>query len=203
MNRNILIFVTGILLGLLLVLGSAWFVLNRNYTYQGVLIDPPAPAADFTLTDQSGSPFQLSGQKGKAVMIFFGYTHCADVCPITLAQYTNIKRMLGDKAKDVSFVFITVDPERDNAQVMQEYLSKFDSSFIGLTGDQAVLESVWKAYGVYQAQQGHAIDMDYLVDHSARIYVIDPQGNWRINFPYGMDNEKITQDLLHLLSTQS
>ena len=165
---------TGVVLGLALTLVTGWYILEQNYRYHGAVIDPPAQAADFTLTDQNGHPFRLSDQKGKSVLIFFGYTHCPDVCPITLAEFKQIKAMLGDKAGQVRFVFITVDPERDTAETINAFLQNFDPDFVGLTGDRSTLEQVWKAYGVYQEQQEAGSAAGYLVDHSTPTYLIDP-----------------------------
>jgi len=160
------------------------------------------PGSDFTLTDQNGNLFRLSDQKGKILLIFFGYTHCPDVCPITLAEFKQIKAMLGDKADQVRFVFVTVDPERDTPETINTFLQNFDPTFIGLTSDRATLEPVWKAYGVYQEQQDAGSAAGYLVDHSTPTYLIDPQGLWHINYPYGMEAEKIAQDLQHMMKEQ-
>jgi protein SCO1/2 len=190
---------SGVVIGLALTLAAGWFFLNQNYRYQGVVIEPPAQAADFTLTDQNGDPFRLSDQQGQLVLVFFGYTHCPDVCPITLSEFKKIKAMLGKKADQVRFVYITVDPERDSAERINTFLQNFDPTFIGLTGDRATLEPVWKAYGVYQQKQDTGSAAGYLVDHSTRMYLIDSQGRWRINYPYGMEPAKIVQDLQHLM----
>lgn len=99
-------------MGIALSLGGAWWFLEKNYSYQGVVIDPPAPAPEISLTDQNGNPFLLSQEEGKVALIFFGYTNCPDICPITLAQFKKIKSMLGSKAGQVEFIFITVDPQR-------------------------------------------------------------------------------------------
>ena len=188
----------GVFLGLAAVF-LGWKVLASPYTYQGSLIDPPVPAADFQLPDQNGNLFRLSEQKGEVVLIFFGYTHCPDVCPITMSVYRQVKNQLGDKAKDVRFVFITVDPERDTAEVLKQYMANFDPTFIGLTTDRSELEPVWKSYGVYQEQVDSASAGGYSVDHSATMYAIDTRGNWRLTYPFGIENSKITEDVLHLL----
>jgi protein SCO1/2 len=188
----------GVVFGLALVL-VAWFVQDQSYTYQGVLIDPPATAADFELVDQHGQPFRLSEQRGSVVLIFFGYTNCPDVCPVTLSEYKRIKENLGEQAGRVRFVFITVDPERDTRERMQFYLENFDPDFIGLSGERQDLEPVWQAYGVYQERKDVGSAAGYLVDHTARTYLIDAQGNWRLNYPFGMETEKISADIRHLL----
>ncbi|OGO27480.1 MAG: hypothetical protein A2Z16_17220 [Chloroflexi bacterium RBG_16_54_18] len=188
----------GILLGMLLTVG-AWFVSEARYAYNGVLIDPPARAEDFELTDQSNQAFRLSEQKGKVVLIFFGYTNCPDVCPITLNEFKDIKELLGEKASQVEFVMVTVDPDRDTADRLRRFLEQIDPEFSGLTGNLSVLESVWKSFGVFRERQEVEGSLEYLVDHTARIYVIDTNGDWRLNYPFGMEASKIVQDLLHLL----
>ena len=188
----------GVVLGLVLVL-VAWQIDERNYSYQGSLIEPPVHAADFSLRDQAGNTFRLSDQKGRVVLIFFGYTHCPDVCPVTLSEYKQIKQNLGDKAEQVSFLFVTVDPERDTMEQIQAYLPNYDPDFIGLTGTRDELEPVWSAYGVYQAKREAASAGGYLVDHTARIYLVDPMGNWKLTYPFGTEVGNIVNDIQHVL----
>jgi protein SCO1 len=197
MNRKFLYIAIGVLVGLAITLG-AWKLLAGSYTYQGSLIDPPVPAADFTLTDQQGQPFQLSDQKGKVVLVFFGFTNCTDVCPITMAQFKQVKIDLGDLAKDVRFVFITVDPHRDNVEALRTYIGKFDPSFVGLTGDPANLAKVWKDYGVYVNQNATDSQDNYIDEHTARIYAIDTKGNWRLTYLYGTETDSLVEDISHL-----
>ncbi|MEK6574172.1 MAG: SCO family protein, partial [Chloroflexota bacterium] len=123
----------------------------RPYTFHGSLIDPPVPAVDFTLTDQTGQPFRLSEQAGNVVLLFFGYTSCPDVCPATLTQFKRIRTEMGKEADRVRFVLVTVDPQRDTAERLRQYLTGFDSSFVGLTGTWLDLDQVYRSYGVYQA----------------------------------------------------
>lgn len=191
--------VAGVIVGVALSLGGALWYMDQNYAFHGVLIDPPAPAPDFTLTDQFGNPYVLRAQQGKVVLIFFGYTYCPDVCPITLSEYKKIKAQLGKQAEHVQFVYITVDPERDTSERMRIYLENFDPSFVGLTGESQDLEKVWNDYGVYQQRQDSGSAAGYLIDHSARIYAIDKEGRWRLNYPFGMEPERIAQDVLHLI----
>jgi len=178
---------------------TAWKLLERPHTYRGSLIDPPVKAADFSLQDQHGQRFKLSEQAGKISLIFFGYTHCPDVCPITLARFTQIKESLAEHARGVNFVMVTTDPEKDSAAVMMNFLSRFDPQFIGLTGSRAELVPVWEKYGVYQAREADGHADDYLVAHTSRVYLIDQEGNWRLTYPYEMDAEAIVNDLSFLL----
>jgi protein SCO1/2 len=198
MKMNYRLLGIGIVLGLAMML-VGWRVLAQPYKYQGSLIDPPAPAADFQLTTQHGEVFRLSEQRGKIVLIFFGYTHCPDVCPVSLSEFKQIKNQLGDLADQVEFVFITVDPERDTAEYLGQYLANFDPTFIGLSGTPEQLEPVYKSYGVYHQKVETGSAAGYLVDHTARMYIIDAQGNWRLTYPFGMEVEKQVEDLVHLL----
>jgi protein SCO1/2 len=188
----------GIVAGLALT-AAVWVLFPRAYTYQGSLIDPPVPAASINLGDQNGHPFRLDDQRGRIVLIFFGYTHCPDVCPATLSEYRQIKKLLGGSASQVRFMFITVDPQRDTQAYLKEYLGYFDPDLIGLTGSEAELEQVWKAYGVFRNVHPADASGNYLVDHSARTYLIDLDGNWRLTYPFGTQAEKVVADINHLL----
>ena len=188
----------GVVIGLLLVF-IIWQVAAQRYTFQGSLIEPPVPAQDFELTDQQGNTYRLSDQKGKVVLIFFGYTHCPDVCPVTLSEFKQIKAQLRDDAENVEFVFITVDPDRDTSEKLASYLVNFDPDFVGLTGETSDLVDVWGNYGVYQEKQESSSAAGYLVDHTARVYAIDINGNWRLTYPFGMEPEKMLQDVRHLI----
>jgi protein SCO1 len=203
MKTKLSFVIIGILIGLALVI-TGWQFSQRNYRYHGSLINPPVVAADFSLVDQNGSPFRLSEQRGKIVLLFFGYTHCPDVCPVTLSQFRQVKGQLGNKAEEVRFVLITVDPERDTVEQLRRYVPNFDPDFIGLTGSRSDLEKVWKSYGVYAEEQPHGdsghSDDAYLVDHTARVYLVDQQGNWRLTYPFGMEASQMTDDLEHLLN---
>ena len=198
--RSLLIFGIPLMLGMVAVflfLGS-----RRPYTFQGSLIDPPVEAPYFELADVNGQIVQLSDMDGQVVIMFFGYTSCPDVCPVTLSDFLRIRSQLGSQAENVSFVFVTVDPERDTPERMKKYLSNFDPEITGLTGNRAQLESVWSSYGVYEAKVEGGSEDNYLVDHSSRIYVIDAEGNLRLTYLFGTDNQVIAEDLRHLMSRQ-
>lgn len=169
--------------------------------FAGRVFDPPRPAPDFTLTDQYGSAFRLGEHAGDVVVLFFGYTTCPDVCPTTLAQYRLIKEMLGDDADRVRFVFVTVDPERDKQERLNQYVSIFDPEFVGLTGDVDELQAVWRAYGIY-VERVEAPDspVGYWVNHSAGSYVIDPKGDLRLVHSYNTPREDVVKDLQTLLA---
>jgi protein SCO1/2 len=173
----------------------------QTYKFHGSAIDPPIAASNFTLTDQNSRPFQLSDQRGKIVVMFFGYTNCPDICPTTLVQFKQARAQLGSQADRVRFVFVTVDPDRDSVDKMKTYLGAIDPGIVGLTGSQAELESVWKAYGVYrQKEPGQSAD-DYadLIEHSGRVYLIDAQGNLHLTYPFGLTADDVAQDIKYLL----
>jgi protein SCO1/2 len=195
MSRNLILAGVGALVGLALI---AALVLARPYSYRGSLIDPPVPAADFTLTDGEGA-FSLSDQRGKLVLLFFGYTTCPDVCPATLGEMKQVRARLGDQAEDVRFVFITVDPQRDTPERISRYAAAFDPTFFGLTGSEAELEPVWEGYFVYRKITPQGSAAGYLVDHSARIYLIDPSGNLLLTYSFGTPVDDILQDVRHVL----
>lgn len=194
------------MLGLVAVIVG--FTFTGPYTFRGSLIDPPVPAADFTLTDSQGSDFTLSNQSGSLVLIFFGYTTCPDVCPATLGEMKQIRERLladsrlADKADSVRYVFITVDPQRDTAERMGKYLATFDPTFIGLTGSEAQLNPVWKSYGVYRAISETESAAGYLVDHTARVYLVDQDGNLRLTYAFGTPVDDILQDVRYLLKSE-
>ena len=198
MKLTLVLFTLGLVVGLLLTAVGYQFI-SKDYSYQGSLIDPPVPAADFELTNQYNEKFRLSDHQGKLSLIFFGYTNCPDVCPVTLSEFKKIKMHFNQREEEINFIFITVDPERDTSNRLKVYLQNFDPKFIGLTGERDLLESVWESYGVYEARQDLGSAAGYLVDHSARVYAIDKNGNWRLTYPFGMDTEKLIQDIEHLL----
>jgi protein SCO1/2 len=171
------------------------------YIYQGSLIDPPMSATDFSLQDPDGQGFTLSEQRGKVVLIFFGYTSCPDVCPTTLADFKQIRERLGYAASNVEFIFVTVDPERDTAERIGQYVTTFHPKFIGLTGSQAELDAVYAGFGVFVEKEDTGSSAGYLVSHTSRVYVIDQDGNLSLTFPFGMEAEAMANDIAHLVKS--
>lgn len=160
----------------------------------------PMPAANFTLPDQQGRTFRLSDQRGKVVLLFFGYITCPDVCPTTLAEWRQVHARLGEDAERVRFVYITVDPERDTPTRLQDYLSRFNTDFIGLTGTSGELEPVYEAYGIYHKKvevKGSALG--YLVEHSASVRVVDPRGLQRTPISFGTTPDDVVANIRQLL----
>ncbi len=172
-----------------------------DYAFQGGEIPPPNPAPALALTDQHGQPFDLTSQRGRAVLLFFGYTNCPDVCPTTLSDFLTVRDALGERADDVAFVLVTVDPARDTPERLTQYLDFFDPGFIGLTGTDEQITQAKQGYGVYSRIQDSTSSLGYLVDHTSALFVIDPDGNYRLTYPYGTDPAIVTEDVSHLLDT--
>jgi protein SCO1/2 len=169
-------------------------------TFRGLVLDTPQPVPDFTLTDQYGRNFRLSDQRGRVVLLFFGYTHCPDVCPATLGTWNRVYDELGQDAAEVRFVFVTVDPERDTPQRLQEHLSHFRDGLIGLTGPPEELEALYASFGVfYEKDTTSETAAGYLVSHTASIFVVDQQGEWRMRYTFGTPVEDIVHDVKALL----
>jgi len=155
---------------------------------------PVAPEIDLTLSD--GANFQLSELRGEVVLLFFGYTSCPDVCPTTLAELKLALTRLPEKdAARVRVVFVTVDPLRDTPARVQEYLDHFNTAFIGLGGSQTALEKVWQSYGIYSEIVPGASAAGSTVSHTARVTLIDQQGNMRVSFGYDTPVDDIVHDL--------
>ncbi len=200
MDRKTLNIVAFSLLLIGLVFGTV-FLLSKPDQPRGTTYGEPfPPATDFTLTRENGDVFRLNAQQGNLVLIFFGYTSCPDVCPTTLAELNlALEELKPEYAAQVKVVFVTVDPERDTPERTQEYVDNFNPNFIGLSGTESELIPVWKGYGIFRAIVDGASAAGYLVDHTARVTLIDRNGNLRISFPYDAPVEDIVHDLKLML----
>jgi protein SCO1/2 len=155
---------------------------------------------DFKLTDHNGRVRSLADFRGRVVALFFGYTHCPDVCPTTLSDFAAALRQLGPQARQVQVIFVTLDPQRDTPALLKQFVPAFDPSFLGMYTDPGTLERLAKEYKVvYQKTSVKAAD-DYLIDHSAGTYVYDQKGNLRLLVPYGSKPDAIAHDLKALLA---
>lgn len=152
-----------------------------------------------SLTDHTGQPRTMTDFKGKVVVLFFGYTHCPDVCPTTMTDLKKTMRLLGDQANDVQVLFVTVDPERDTQEVLAQFVPGFDQRFIGLRGSVAEVTANLSEYKVYAAKVSEPGKSGYTMDHSAGLYVFDKTGAPRIYLGYGEKPENIAHDLKLLL----
>jgi len=169
--------------------------------FQATDITGAAFARDFKLTDHNGQVRNLASFKGKVVAIFFGYTHCPDVCPTTLSDFATALQQLGPQAAQVQVLFVTLDPQRDTPELLKQFVPAFNPGFLGMSTDAESLKALAKEYKVvYQKTSVKGAD-DYLIDHSAGTYVYDPQGRLRLLVPYGSSPDAIAQDLKILLAS--
>jgi protein SCO1/2 len=163
------------------------------------VFDPPRQAPDFSLRGSDGNELKLSRYRGKVVLLGFGFTSCASVCPITLSTLAKAQKKLGPGGRDLQVVYVTVDPERDSPEKMRSYLSAFDASFIGATGTAEQLGNVRQAYGVTATKVKGTGPADYSVDHSSFVYLIDRAGSLRALMPYGHSADDFAHDVAILL----
>ena len=170
------------------------FVSGCSPSFKGTVVKPVVAAADFNMNDQNGNTFQLSDQRGKIVLVFFGFLNCTDECPLTMANLAQAVRILGDQAKDVQVVLVSTDPVRDSYQAMKAYVDRFNPSFVGITGSKDDLQKIWNDYGVVVLDGGET--------HSSYTYVIDQNGDLRLTFTPETAPDDIAADLSTLLSTQ-
>jgi len=161
------------------------------------VFSPPRQAPDFSLTGSDGAELKLSRYRGKVVVLAFGFTSCADVCPVTLGTLAQARKKLAAAGSEVQVVYVTVDPERDDAERMRTYLAAFDPTFIGGTGTAERLEAVRKEYGILASR--NATDTSYSVAHSSYTYLIDREGRLRALMPYGHPADDYVHDLEILL----
>ncbi len=173
-SRILLIF-GAFLSGLVLFFGAIVFITGRLPSSVGSAA--AAVGGPFHLEDQSGKVVTERDMKGKPFLVFFGFTHCPDICPTTLFDMSQVLKQLGPDADRTGALFITVDPERDTPAVMKDYLSNFDPHLRGLTGDQASINQAIKEYRVY-AKKVPLKDGDYTMDHTAVVYLMDKSGNF-------------------------
>ncbi len=203
MNKKTLLVAMGsfLLIGIVAV-GTILF--EKPASFRGTAYGEPYPAApEVELTRGDGSNFRLSETRGKIVLLFFGYTSCPDICPTTLAELNQtLEQLNGDDAKQVQVLFVTVDPERDTPARMQEYVDHFNPNFIGLSGTETELEKVWGDYGVYREVVEGTTALGYLVNHTARVTLIDRNGNLRVSFGVDIPVDDIVHDLKLVLKAK-
>ncbi len=154
---------------------------------------------DFSLVDHNGKARTLADFRGKAVVIFFGYALCPDVCPTTLSALAEAMRRLGPDAAKVQVLFVTIDPERDTAEILSHYVTAFDPSFLGLAGDAEATARTAKEFKVIYQKQPGSTPGSYTMDHSAGTFIFDPEGRLRLYAGHGKDADVFVHDLRLLL----
>ena len=164
--------------------------------FQGTDITGVDWGKDLQLTDHNGKRRSLADFHGKVVVLFFGYTHCPDVCPTELQVMAEALKQLGPRGESITPVFISIDPERDTPEILKSYVENFDPRLVGLTGTPDETAAVAKAYRAYYAKAGKTESPDYLMDHSSIIYLMDRQGRFLKHFTYTTDAKALAEGLL-------
>ncbi|HKE95721.1 MAG TPA: SCO family protein [Povalibacter sp.] len=189
--------VRGPALAVLLLVSMCAMATSDAPALKAGIFDPPRQAPDFTLQGSNATPLRLSSYQGKLVILGFGFTSCANVCPTTLAVLAAARKKLGPAAADVQVVYVTVDPERDDAARMKKYLAAFDPTFVGGTGTAEQLAAVRKNYGIQAEKKVYGNDYSYA--HSSYTYLIDRKGTLRALMPFGHSPDDYVHDLQLLL----
>ena len=166
---------------------------------KGMAVDPPRDMPSFTFTRANGSTFSTAPEAGRPMVLFFGYTHCPDVCPTTLADWKRVRAILGDDAKRVRFVFVSIDPDRDTPAVAERYAHLYDASFEGLSGDAITTSRMMEAFGVAAAREPGTNATGYLLSHSSQVFLVDSHGKLVALYPFGTGWNALAADLERLL----
>jgi protein SCO1/2 len=182
-----------------LTLGAMLAACQARYEFAGTELTAPRPAPGIALESSDG-PVSLADFKGKFTYIYFGYTFCPDVCPATMATLRQVREELGTEADQMQVVMVTVDPERDTPETLAKYLHYFDESFVGLSGSHELVDQVGEPFGLYYSRQEGSEATGYLVDHTARLYVLDRESNAILTYSQGTPPDVILQDLQHLIN---
>lgn len=169
------------------------------HSFKGIDITGADYATGFSLNDHNGQPRTLADFKGKVVVLFFGFTQCPDVCPTSLSEMAQAKQLLGADGDRLQGLFISVDPERDTPDVLRQYVTNFDPSFLALHAPLGELPALAKSYKLYYKKVEGKTPTSYTMDHSAGSYVYDPQGNIRLYHRYGSGAQALADDLKVLL----
>ena len=193
MKTKILLGTFAIILGL--ATGIYFF---RPHTFHGTVIQSPETSYDFTLTGGSGD-VSLSDFRGKLVLIYFGYTFCPDICPATLGNVNQALKEIGAKAEDVQLIMVSLDPQRDTPEKLEQYVAHFNPTFIGITGTQEQVDTVTSLYGIFYEKKEGSEATSYLIDHTATLMVIDREGYLKLVFPFGVTADEIADDLKYML----
>jgi len=174
------------------------FYFLRPHGFHGTVIQSNDPAYDFSLTSTAGN-ISPSNYRGKLVLLYFGYTNCVDICPATLATAGQALQQLGKNADNVQLIMISLDPMRDTPNVLATYVTQFHPSFIGVTGTRDQLEEVATLYGIYYNKTESIDGMDYTLNHTSTLLVIDRDGYLKLTYAFGVTAEEIADDLKYML----
>lgn len=183
----------------LLLLTACSANLRGARALNGTVYPEPRQTPEFTLQSATGETVSLQDYRGKVVPIYFGYTFCPDICPTTMADLARVQREVDDEGKGMQVLMITVDPQRDAPAVVQDYVASFHPTFVGLSGSEEAIAAAAEPFGVfYEIAEGSA-STGYLVDHTARVFVVDKDGALRVSYAYDTPIEEIASDLRVLI----
>ena len=172
---------------------------EKKVEFRGIDVTGAEYARDLPLTDHNGQQRSLKDFAGKVVVVFFGFTQCPDVCPTSMQELAEVKRSLGADGDRLQGIFVTVDPERDTAEVLKAYMGNFDPSFLALRGSPEQLAAVAKDFKIYYKKVEGKTPTSYTMDHSAASYIYDTKGNLRLYARYGSGAEALLSDIRLLL----
>lgn len=167
--------------------------------WHGMVVQSNQPVTNFTLVGPNEQPVSLIDFRGKVVLLYFGYTFCPDVCPATMVELSDAMEILGKQSEDVQVVMITLDPERDTAELLNSYVTHFDESFIGLTGTPDELIAVTAPMGIFYEKHEGSAASGYLIDHTATVAALDKEGKLRLVYPFGITGAEMAADLKYLV----
>jgi protein SCO1/2 len=188
----------------LMVLGLSAALLTacseKKRAFNAIDVSGSAMGQDFAISDHNGQVRRLADFKGKVVVVFFGYTQCPDVCPTTMTELVEVKRLLGKDGERLQPLFITVDPQRDTPELLKAYMANFDPTFLALCPTPAQLADVAASFKVYYKKVGEEGSATYTMDHSAGSYVFDPKGQVRLFARYGLGAQPLAADVGQLLA---
>jgi len=171
---------------------------NSDYKFNGSNMSSYDLDASFELKSHEGEIKTVNDFQGYVVALFFGFTHCPNVCPTSMQELKLIKKKLGQEGKDFQVLFVTLDPERDNQSLLKQYVPSFDESFIGLTGTKDEIAKIAQQYKIFHKKVGDG--KSYTIDHSSAIYLLDKEGMVRVRHPYGSSVDGIMNDIKYLMS---
>lgn len=195
-------------IALLVGLGLGWLILQSGFVpmlspapaFNGFVLEGPDILGEFELIDGSGNAAFLSDYRGQVTVVYYGYTYCPDVCPSTMVELNDMLEALESRSSQVQVMLVSVDPERDQPERLNEYVTYFNPEFIGLTGTEEQLVAATVPYGIFYEKHGNTSSGNYLIDHSAGVLVFDKDGYLRLMFPYGLSGEKMAEDVRYFTS---
>ncbi|MFQ5398290.1 MAG: SCO family protein [Anaerolineae bacterium] len=193
--------------GVVAFLVAGWFVLQAMGVrlfgppeFHGTVVQSPSPEANFTLTAHTGEKMSLYDFRGKVVLIYFGYTFCPDACPATMVELKKAKEALGRDGDKIQVLLVTLDPARDTPEVLADYVSHFDPSFIGMTGSEDEIAAAAIPFGIFYEKREGTAATGYLLDHTAAVAVLDQESYLRLIYPFGTRGDDIAADLAYLIN---